>query len=111
MADDEIIADIGERVTSGRYEIDFEHVDYHVATEGFTLDDVESAVGTGEVIETAPERDRWLFCGTVLSLRQDARFLNRWLHVSVERDTDADVTVVTAYRPNRRQWRTARRRR
>lgn len=110
MAGD-VVADIRERVTSGQYEIDFEHVDYHVASEGFTLDDVESAVGTGEVIEAAPERDRWLFCGAVPSLRHDARFLNRWLHVSVERDADAEVTVVTAYRPDRRQWRTARRRR
>lgn len=111
MADDEAVADIRGRVTSGQYEIDFEHVDYHIASEGFTLDDVESAVRTGEVIETAPERDRWLFCGTVLTLRKDARFLNRWLHVIIERDADADVTVVTAYRPDRRQWRTAQRRR
>jgi hypothetical protein len=111
MDDDRLIADIRERVTSGQYETDFEHVDYHVASEGFTLDDVEYAVGAGAVIETAPERNRWLFCGTVPSLRQDARFLNRWLHVSVEYDGDAAVTVVTAYRPDKRQWRTARRRR
>lgn len=111
MDDDEVIADIRERVTSGQYETDFEHLDYHIATEGFTLVDVEDAVGTGEVIETAPERSRWLFCATVPSLRQDMRFLSRWLHVSVEYDTRAGVTVVTAYRPDRRQWRTARRRR
>ncbi len=111
MGDDNLVADIRERVTSGQYEIDFEHVDYHIALEGFALDDVEYAVGMGEVIETAPERSRWLFCATVPSLWQDVRFLSRWLHVSVEYDARADVTVVTAYRPDRRQWRTAQRRR
>lgn len=105
------ITAIRERIVSGWYEVDFEHVDFHTALEGFTLDDAERAVRDGDVIERAIARDRWLFCGKVPSLRQDARFLGRWLHVSVEWDGDTTTVIVTAYRPNRLQWRTERRRR
>jgi hypothetical protein len=111
MHDTAIIADIRERIMSGQYEIDFEHVDYHVSIEGFTLRDVEHAVGIGEVIEVASERDRWLFCSRIRSLRQDAHYLDHWLHVSIEHTEGAEVVVVTAYRPDRAHWRTERRRR
>jgi hypothetical protein len=111
MDDAAIVAEIRERVTSGQYEVDFEHVDFHVAMEGFALRDVEQAVDVGQVIEVAPDRDRWLFCARIRSLRQDARFLGQWLHVSIERTEDAEVVVVTAYRPDRGRWLTERRRR
>jgi len=111
MDDEEVIVEIRERVTNGQYEVDFEHIDYHVGTEGFTLDDVEYVVGAGAIIKAARERNRWLFCGKVSGFRQNARFLGQWLHVSVEREGDAEVTVVTAYRPDTARWRTERRRR
>lgn len=112
MGDDAaLVAGIRERIASGWYEIDFEHVDFHMATEGFTLDDVERAVREGDVLERAITRNRWLFCGLVRGLQPDVRFLGRWLHVSVEWDGTRSVAIVTAYRPDRMSWRTERRRR
>lgn len=49
MDDAAIVADIRERVTSGQYEIDFEHVDYHVATEGFIRNPDEQAKNHAKV--------------------------------------------------------------
>jgi hypothetical protein len=76
--------------------------------EGFTLEQAIHVVVSGTVIEADVRRNRWLFCGTVPGIRPESRFRGRWLHVSVERDDDADVTIVTMYRPLVRRWRTER---
>ncbi|MCA1668607.1 MAG: hypothetical protein LC793_14665, partial [Thermomicrobia bacterium] len=65
----------------------------------------------GEVIEYREANERWLFCDVVASLRQDARFRGRWLHVAVQYDEDTSVVVVTMYRPLLSLWITEKKRR
>jgi hypothetical protein len=110
MDDGEIIATIRMAIEIGDFEYDRAHCDYHMGREGFTLDEAIGAVVSGDVIESSPERNRWLFCGTARTLRDDALYRGRWLHVSVGYE-EAGVFVVTMYRPLVTEWRTERARR
>jgi hypothetical protein len=108
MDDVASIAEIRLCVEVGDFRMDQEHCDYHIFNEGFMLQQAIHVVVSGEIVEADMERNRWLFCGTVRGMRQDARFRGRWLHVSVERDDAARVAIVTMYRPLVRLWRTER---
>lgn len=110
MDDADIIANIRMAVEVGDFEYDRAHCDCHMGREGFTLDEAVRAVVSGDVIESSPERSRWLFCDTVRTLRADSLYRGRWLHVSVGHD-EADVFIVTMYRPLVSEWRTERDRR
>jgi hypothetical protein len=105
-----IIASIRMAVEVGDFEYDRAHCDYHMGREGFTLDEAVLTVVTGEVIESSPERNRWLFCNRVRTLRADPLYRGHWLHVSVEHD-EPGVFIVTTYRPLVSEWRTERARR
>ncbi|MHB8647847.1 MAG: hypothetical protein ACYDAR_18860 [Thermomicrobiales bacterium] len=109
MADSEIIAEIRAAIEIANYELDLAKCSRHMGNEGFTIFEAEHAVLYGDVI--AAERGRWLFCGDVATLRQDARFHGRWLHVSAEYDVETGVVLITMYRPDLREWRTERIRR
>ena len=69
MDDAGIIANIRVAVEVGDFEYDRAHCDYHMGREGFTLDEAVRAVMAGDVIESSPGRNRWLFCDTVGTLR------------------------------------------
>ena len=105
MDDGERIAEIRQHVEVYDFAYDRQHCDNHMVDEDFDVDDAVMAVVSGEVIEHAPERSRWLFCGSVSRLRQDVRFRGRWIHVSVQYDEDSAITLVTMYRPTVWQWR------
>lgn len=109
MNDEEIIAAIRDAVAVRHFEYDQEHLDAHGGAEGFTIRDAVRVVMTGDVIDPTPERNRWLFCSRVASLKQDRRFHGQWLHVSMQ--YDEVIALVTAYRPSLREWRTERIRR
>lgn len=108
MDDAATIAAIRLSVEVGDFRMDQQHCDYHIFNEGFTLQQAIQVVVSGNVIEADPQRNHWLFCGTVRGIRQESRFRGRWLHVSVERDDSAGVAIVTMYRPLVRLWRTER---
>jgi hypothetical protein len=109
MDDARIVAGIREAVEVGNFEYDQEHCDRHMGIEGFDLEDAVRVVVSGDVIDPTPERDRWLFCGKVSSLAQDARFLGQWVHVSAE--YGEVISLPTMYRPLVTEWRTERVRR
>lgn len=109
MDDAQIVAEIRAAVEVGNFEYNQEHCDRHMGNERFDLEDAMRVVVSGDVIERAPERDRWLFCGKVSSLAQDARFLGQWLHVSAE--YGEVIALPTMYRPAMVEWRTERVRR
>ncbi len=109
--DEAVIAEIRERVGIGDFELDRAHCDYHMGHEGFSLRDAVDAVAMGDMIDPTPDRNRWLFCGKVISLVDNPRYRGRWLHVSVEYDDDTAITLVTMYRPLTTEWRTERARR
>lgn len=111
MHDVDPVTTIREHLEVYNFEYDPEHLDRHMGDEGFDRDDIVAAVVGGNLIEAAPERNRWLFCGDVPRLRLRSRFRERWLHVSVEYVAETGTTVVTAYRPNVNVWRTERERR
>lgn len=111
MDDAATIAEIRLCVEVGDFRINQQHCDYHIFSEGFTFQQAIQVVVSGDVIEADARRNRWLFCGMVGGIRQDARFRGRWLHVSVERDDNAGVAIVTMYRPLVWLWRTERDRR
>jgi hypothetical protein len=104
------IAEIRLCVEVGDFEIHKELSDFHMFNEGFTLEQAIHVVVSGTVIEADGRRNRWLFCGTVPSMRQETRFRGWWLHVSVERDDAEGVAIETMYRPLVRLWRTERNR-
>jgi hypothetical protein len=106
MYDEDVIASIRDSVRIGIYEYDHAKCARHQAEEGFAPEDAKYAVLHGEVIEHA--RGRFLFCGSVPSLRQRTGFHGRWLHVVVEYDEETGVIFVTMYRPHIREWRTER---
>ncbi|MGI8690705.1 MAG: DUF4258 domain-containing protein [Thermomicrobiales bacterium] len=111
MWDEQAIAAIRAAVAIGDYEIHLQHSDEH-ADEGIALPDAEYVMLHGDVIEYREESGRWLFCDVVASLRQDARFRGRWLHVAVQYDDeDTTVVVVTMYRPLVHLWITEKKRR
>jgi hypothetical protein len=110
MDDAEIIANIRMAIEIGDFEYDRAHCDYHMGREGFTLDEAMGAVVAGDVIESSPERSRWLFCGRARTLRNDSFYCGRWLHISVEYE-EVGVFIVTMYRPLVAEWRTERARR
>jgi hypothetical protein len=109
MTDAEIVAEIRAAIEVANYELDLAKCSRHMGEEGFTIFEAEYAVLNGDVI--ASERGRWLFCGEVSTLRQNARFHGRWLHVSADYDVEMGVVLITMYRPNLREWRTERVRR
>jgi hypothetical protein len=78
----------------------------HTINEGFTVRQGIGALLNGEVIEEYSERDRLLFCGPGSGLRQDSRFCTTYIHIVVEIDEDAQVVIVTMYRPKVEEWRT-----
>lgn len=110
MDDAVIIASIRIAAEVGDFEYDRAHCDYHMGHEMFTLDESIGAVVSGDVIESSPERSRWLFCGRVRTLKDDPLYRGRWLHVSVE-DDEGGVFIVTMYRPLVIEWCTERVRR
>lgn len=73
MDDARIVVEIREAVEVGNFEYDQEYCDRQMGHEGFDLEDAMHIVVSGDVIHSAPERDRWLFCGKVSSLVQDTR--------------------------------------
>lgn len=109
MDEAEIIATIRDAVTMRDFEWDQEHCDLHIGSESFRFEDAIRAVREGDVIETDSARSRWLFCGKVTAIRQDARFHDHWIHVVAE--YDEVVSLVTMYRPSLAEWRTERIRR
>ncbi len=106
MDDRDAIAAIRQAIEVGDFEIDRRHCDAHIYDEGFTFRQALSVTLHGRVIEAAESRNRWLFCDTIRGLRQDPRFRGQWLHVSVERNDESAVMVVTMYRPTVQEWRT-----
>lgn len=106
MDDQEAIAAIRQAIEVGDFEVDRRHGDAHIYDEGFTFRQALSVILHGRVIERSESRNRLLFCDKVRGLRQDHRFRGQWLHVSVERDDESAVMVVTMYRPTVQGWRT-----
>jgi hypothetical protein len=109
LDEQETIAAIRDAVAVRDFEFDQEHCDAHCGTEGFTIEDAIRAVASGDVIDSTPERNRYLFCGSVSSLKQERRFHGQWLHVVGE--YDEIVALATMYRPSIAEWRTERIRR
>ncbi len=108
MDDPAAIAEIRLCVEVGKFAMDEEHCDEHMFNEGFVIRQAIQVVVSGDVIEADTRRNRWLFCGTVRDMEQQARFRGWWLHVSVERDDATGVAIVTMYRPRVQLWRTER---
>lgn len=111
MDDADVIAAIREAIAREDYAIHLQHSDAHRAEEGFSVEEMEHIVLHGAMIESRPLDNRWLFCGRVRSLKPKATYRGQWLHVSVQRDDDAKVAIVTAYRPLVSRWVTERKRR
>jgi hypothetical protein len=98
-------------IREGRFVVSNHARDKHPTREGFTVGQGIDALMRGEVLRDYSERNRLLFCGEGKGLRQDKRFCTTYIHVVVEVDTDADIVVVTMYRPSVDEWRTAWKRR
>lgn len=110
MDDAQIVQRIREAM-DGYFEVDFTHCDRHVYDEGFLYEQAYDVVRSGVVLEMYPDRERWLFFGRVPGLRHERRFHGTALHVLVQWDADAEVFVVTMYRPRLDEWITETKRR
>jgi len=82
-----------------------------VPREGFTVGQGIDALMRGEVLADYSERNRLLFCGEERGLKLDKRFCTTYIHIVVEIDRNADIVVVTMYRPSVVEWKTAWKRR
>lgn len=111
MDENAILVAIRQDVEVYDFDLDFRHIASHAAEGEFDEDDIVLTVMSGEIIEPTPERNRWLFCGNVPTLRLKSGLRGRWLHVSVQYIEEDGTTIVTAYRPNVSEWQTERIRR
>jgi hypothetical protein len=111
MNNDEVVAYIRECLENGNFDFDTEHLDYHAFAEGFDLDDTLRVVIENAPLAELSDRSRWFFSGMIPSLRDDARFRGRYLHVIVHYEEGARVELATAYRPLVTEWITGTRRR
>lgn len=90
---------IRQLIRAGRYQVKL-HAVQHALQEGFDESDIRNAVLNGEIIEQYPERRRALICGQFTPFPA----MMMYLHVICEQRYPDQVTIVTAYIPNTRDW-------
>lgn len=77
----------------------------HTVAEGFTVRQGIEALLHGAVIEEYSTRNRMLFCGEGQGVPSDTRFFTTYIHIVVEMEEEAQIVVVTMYRPKVSEWR------
>ena len=91
---------IHAKVTGGK--VDFTaHAVFEAAEDLVFVDEIEGVLAVGEIIEDDPDRSRCLVCGR---LREGGR-----LHAVIDyldwlADPEANLVVVTVYRPHPDEW-------
>ena len=64
--------------------------------------DIFTAILSGRLLESYPERRRGLICGEVV-LEADTTI---YLHIVCQQDYPDQIAIVTAYIPSTREWET-----
>lgn len=87
-------------VRSGEMEVS-RHGLQELAADGILLEDAVAGVGKAEIVEDYPDFHKG---PSVLALQRDSA--GRAIHVlwGMARGTTTPAVLVTAYRPDRRQW-------
>jgi hypothetical protein len=72
------------------------HAQVEAAKDGILLVDLKSVFEKGQVVETYPERNRWLLYG-------ETQADSMPVHIVIE-ETEMAGVVITAYVPDRNEW-------
>lgn len=86
---------IRERIRLGKWRIS-KHAMIESFKDGLSPRDIKDIIINGKVIESYPERERYLIYGT---LSDDMP-----VHVVIDYSDDELIVVVTAYIPDEREW-------
>ncbi len=105
MNDAILLAMIQECIRHGKAVV-YAHVMPKHGSKGFTIRQGIQSILVGQIIEMYPERDRVLICGEASDLKIDSRFIGVFIHssVRVEWRQDAQVVIITMYRPDKHYW-------
>lgn len=91
------ISEIKEKDRNDNYEISF-HGEKERYAEGITLNDIETAVDDGEILEDYPDDPRGASC-LVLGYSE-----NRPLHIVCGYTPAGNIRVITVYIPKPPKW-------
>jgi len=93
-------------VREGKYVVSVHAQTKHTTVERFTVAQGISALLNGEVIEFYPDRDRALICGKSEGIQYHEEYIGNYIHVTVrvELRRNAQVVVISMYRPSVNEW-------
>ena len=90
-----VIEQIQEKVKLGQWRIS-KHAMVEAVKDGLSPRDVKDIILTGKIIESYPERERYLIHGI---LSNDTP-----VHVVIDYSDSELIVAVTAYIPDKREW-------